>query len=254
MKYLTIVLITLAGIFFSNVNEATCEKTVILTNGEWAPYFSEHMKYYGIGSRIITEAFALEGVRVRYQFYPWKRGLMLAQEGVCDGAVGWEINVDRKEHFYESEVVWESPWVFFYLKKYNFDWKTFDDLKNIKIGGTLEYMYTPQFLEAERSGKIRVDRAASDELGYKKLLAERFDIFPQLLDIGYYQLQKQFTPETFNLFTHHPTSFGKHKEYLLLSKRHEHNRELIEVFNRGLRRLKESGEYQKYFKELKMED
>lgn len=227
------------------------KETVRLTNCEWAPYFSEKLKHYGIGSRIVAESFALEGIRVKYGFYPCKRALMLAQSGDWDGAVGWEINPDREPYFYASDTVWEAPWVFFHLKAYRFDWKTFDDLKNIRIGGTLEYMYTPEFLEAQRSGKINVDRASSDKLGFKKLLGKRFEIFPQLIDIGYYQLKEQFEPETVRLFTHHPTPFGKHAEQLLLSKKHERNKRLIEIFNRGLQKLKESGRYKQYFEEFR---
>lgn len=241
------VFIIIITIFLCNVSFA--EETVRLTNGEWEPYFSENLNYYGIGSRIVTEAFALEGIRVEYGFFPWKRALKIAEDGTWDGAVGWETNPDREPYFYASDTVWEAPWVFFHLKTYPFDWKTFDDLKNVRIGGTLEYMYTPEFMEAEHSGKIRVDRASSDHLGFKKLLGKRFEIFPQLIDIGYFQLQKLFDPETVRLFTHHPTPFGKHSEQLLLSKKHERNKRLTELFNRGLQRLKESGKYEQYFEE-----
>ena len=34
------------------------EQTVSLTNGEFPPYLSENLKYYGVASRIIAEAFA----------------------------------------------------------------------------------------------------------------------------------------------------------------------------------------------------
>ncbi len=32
--------------------------TVTLANGEWAPFFSENLKHYGVVSRIINDAFA----------------------------------------------------------------------------------------------------------------------------------------------------------------------------------------------------
>ena len=247
MKALAKACIIITTILLCNISLA--EETVRLTNGEWSPYFSENLKYYGVGSRIVTEAFALEGVRVEYGFYPWKRGLVLAQHGDWDGAVGWETNFEREQNFYVSDTVWEASWVFFHLKSYHFDWKNFNDLKNIKMGATLAYMYTPEFLEAERSGKINVSRAISDHLGYKKLLAQRIDIFPQLLDVGYYQLQVQFDSQTVRQFTHHPIPFGKHTEQLLLSKKHKRNRRLIEVFNKGLQRLKDSGRYKQYYEE-----
>ncbi|MBU1170362.1 MAG: ABC transporter substrate-binding protein [Proteobacteria bacterium] len=236
----------------SQVNVSSSEETIRLTNGEWAPYFSENLEYYGVGSRIVTEAFALEGITVIYGFFPWSRGLKLAENGSWDGAVGWEINAEREQDLYASDDVWETPWVFFYMKKNTFDWKAFDDLKDVRIGATLGYMYTKEFLDAERSGKISVDRGAtSDQQGFRKLMAGRFDIFPQLIDVGYYQLNASYDAQTVNLFTHHPTPFGKHKEQLLLSKKHERNIRLIKLFNKGLRQLKDSGKYDEYFNELR---
>lgn len=229
----------------------SAEEIVRLTNGEWPPYFSQELPHYGLGSRIVAEAFALEGITVEYTFFPWKRALALAQDGEFDGAVGWQINPEREQYFYASETVWGAPWVFFHLKSLTFDWETFDDLAQYQIGGTLEYMYTAEFLEAERAGKLHVDRAGRDEFGWKKLVAGRIDLFPQLVDIGYYQLQALFEPETVQSVTHHPKAFGMHTEQLLLSKKHERNGRLLEIFNRGLQRLKESGKYDRYFEELR---
>lgn len=252
MKRMLIAVIVILTAFLRDLCFA--EEIVRLTNGEWPPYFSEKLKHNGVGSRIVTEAFALEGIKVEYKFYPWKRGLKTAEDGTFDGAVGWEINPERAKHFYVSDTVWEAPWVFFHLKTNRFDWKTFDDLKSVRIGGTLEYMYTNEFLDAERSGKIKVDRASSDQLGFKKLSKDRLDVFPQIVDVGYYQLRNLFPSETVELFAHHPTPFGKHSEQLLLSKKIKRNKRLIEVFNKGLQRLKDSGKYEQYLEESRRGD
>ena len=251
VRYLLVVW-TVASVFLGIIGQqGEAEEIVRLTNGEWPPYFSENLPHYGIGSRIVTEAFALEGIRVEYAFFPWKRALATAQSGEFDGAVGWQTNPEREQNFYSSETVWEAPWVFFHLKTKSFDWNSLADLKSLAIGGTLEYMYTPEFLEAEKAGAITVDRARRDELSWKKLVAGRIDIFPQLLDIGNVQIQEDLDPDARNLITYHPKPLGMHAEQLLLSKKHERNAQLIEIFNRGLQRLKESGKYDQYFEELR---
>lgn len=43
---------------------------VRLTNGEWAPYLGATLPHQGVASRIVAEAFALEGVTVHWEFYP----------------------------------------------------------------------------------------------------------------------------------------------------------------------------------------
>jgi len=47
---------------------------ITLANGEWAPYMSKNLKQAGYMSHIVTEAFAEEGITVKYVFLPWKRG------------------------------------------------------------------------------------------------------------------------------------------------------------------------------------
>ncbi len=48
--------------------------SVRIANGEYAPYFSEDLKHYGVGSRIVKAAFAEVGINVDYVFRPWERG------------------------------------------------------------------------------------------------------------------------------------------------------------------------------------
>ena len=153
--------------------------------------------------------------------------------GEWDGVVGFETNSEREPYFYASDDLWVAPWVFFHLKTFSFGWETIDDLKGIKIGGTLEYMYTPEFLRAERSGILTIERAPTDQMGFKKLQAGRIELFPQIVAIGYHQLQEMFDPKTVKLFTHHPKPFGMHIEQLLLSKKHKRSRHLVQLFNRG---------------------
>jgi len=228
---------------------SSAEEVVRLTNGDWAPYYSKKLKHYGVASRIVKEAFALEGVRVEYGFFPWKRGFKMAEAGKWDGAVAWNKTPEREKFFYFSDVLWESGWVFFHLKSYPFDWNSLDDLKNVKIGGTLEYIYTVEFLAAEQEGRLKVDRVTTDEQNFRKLLSGRIRIFPQLTDVGFYQLQQLFKPETVKLFTHHPKPLGTHHDYVLLSKKIERNKRLITLFNKGLKKLKDSGKHKQFFDE-----
>jgi polar amino acid transport system substrate-binding protein len=130
--------------------------TIRITNGEWPPYLSEHLKHYGLASRIITEAFALEGVKVSYGFFPWKRSFILAQNGEWDGTAVWFKSPGREQDFYISDPVIEASYVFFHLKSRRFDWNDVDSLKPYTIGATLEYNYGEAFEQAEKNGLINV--------------------------------------------------------------------------------------------------
>ena len=79
---------------------ARAEKAIRLTTGEWAPYISEKLEHFGLVSRIVTEAFALEGVKVEYIFLPWKRAYQEALIGKYDGSAVWTRNSEREKGFY----------------------------------------------------------------------------------------------------------------------------------------------------------
>lgn len=233
----------------SIVTSSNAEETIRLASGEWSPYQSKNLKYYGVASRIVSEAFAMEGIRVEYGYFPWKRSYKYAEKGKWDGTFLWFDTSERREIFYISDSVVDIQYVFFHLKSYSFDWNTIDDLGGIEIGGTLEYNYGDAFQNAEKTNKIKVHRVAADEQNFKRLLKGRIQIFPNDLDAGYEILHKHFTPEQVNLFTYHPVPVKAAPHHLLLSKKIKRNQRMLETFNKGLRILKESGKVEQYLSE-----
>src|SRR5262245_16105332 len=96
---------------------------VRLTNGEWAPYLGTKLPHQGVASRIVKEAFALEGVEVRWEFYPWARSLHLAERGERAGTAVWLRSPEREKTFFVSDPVIESSYYFFHRKDHPLDWK-----------------------------------------------------------------------------------------------------------------------------------
>ncbi len=222
---------------------AQTQDTIRLTNGEWQPYLSKDAPHHGFASHIVTEAFALVGVAVEYGFFPWKRSFILAKEGDWDGSVVWLDSDDRREFFLYSDPVVPSKTAFFHLKSSDFDWNGYEDLRGVRIGGTLEYAYGKEFDAAEKAGIIKTNRAKSDELGLKKLLNGRIEVFPGEVMVTYAQIRDTFPPESAALFTHHPKYVHEEPQYLLLSKKIVGNEAMRDLFNEGLKQLKESGRY-----------
>jgi polar amino acid transport system substrate-binding protein len=227
---------------------ALAVETITLTNGEWRPYMSPDAPHFGVVSRIVSEAFALEGVRVKYVFRPWKRAYIEAQRGEADGTVVWgpgPAGSQREKQFFYSDTVIEGRTVFFYLKRLHFDWKNYDDLVGLKIGGTAGYEY-----EFEVRKDIKIDRASSDEVGFRKLLAGRFDIFPCDLYGGRAVLKQYFSPAEQQQVAAHAKTYAVTSYHLLMSRANPANVRYIDLFNRGLKRLRDSGKYAAYVAEL----
>lgn len=244
-------LLTLMGMLIIGACSVMAEEKILITNGEWPPYFSQDLKHYGLASRIVTEAFALEGISVEYGFFPWKRALQLAQMGAWDGSALWSHSPEREALFYFSKPVVDSGYVFFHLKSYAFDWSSLEDLKNILVGATLEYHYGEAFERAEEEGVIKVERVHADELNFAKLLAQRIQLFPMTKEVGYAMLSKNFSAKDVAKITHHPSPLRMHPLHLLLTRKNPKNKEYIFKFNAGLKKLRDSGKIQQYLQEVR---
>lgn len=231
------------------------EEIIRIANGEWEPFYSENLKYYGLDSRIVTESFGLEGIKVKYGFFPWARSYALSKKGTYDGAIGWPYSKEREKfHYYSKHPINEGKWVFFYRKDLSFYWNNINDLKKFKIGitqGDWVMDGDDKFTKALRDGKLEYERVPMDELNFQKLFKGRIDIFPQQLEVGYEQINKLFSKEDAAQLTHHPKPFRKMALYLLLSKKIDRNRHLVELFDKGFKKLKESGRYDQFIEDFR---
>lgn len=258
-KYRSFLLKTLAAIFAFSVvvltfmampSQASPLEKIRITNGEWAPFMSEDLPHYGIISRIITEAFYLEGIEVEYGFFPWKRSYALAERGQWDGTAGWIKTAEREHHFFFSDPVVDSGYVFFYRKDEPFDWNHITDLKGKKIGGTLEYNYGEAFTQAEMDNILFVERVPEERLNFKKLLSGRIDLFPMNLIVGLDMMNKHLTAAERAQIAWHAKPLLQTPAHLLLSKAVNGNEEKMRRFNRALKKLQQSGAIERYLQEF----
>jgi len=226
------------------------KEEIRIANGEWVPFTSQNLKHYGLFSHIISESFAFNGIAVTYEWFPWKRALDLVKFGDWDCSPGWSITPERKEFGYFSDPIYESKAVFFHLKTYKFNWETFNDLKGVDIGATHGYIYGKEFERAEKEGIIFVERVPTDVINFRKLLKGRIKLFPANLETGFAILNKNFPPNQVKLVTYHPKPYREKAIYhLVFSKKIKRSKRMVEVFNQGLKQLKNSGKYDQYIEE-----
>jgi len=225
-----------------------------ITNGEWTPLLSPKMKHYGLASHIISEAFLLEGVKVNYGFFPWARAYKLAVSGKWDATAIWQSNDERISKFLFSDPVLMTRNVYFHLKKKKIVWSSIEDLKEYRIGATLNYFYGKEFEMAEKNKILKVEREATDEINFKKLFYGRIDIFPLDIVVGYSMIRKLYPNENADKFTNHPKIILEKPLHLLISKNSKKAEIFIKKFNSGLKKLKKSGRFEEFKQNLKKGD
>ncbi len=237
MKKMLMVFFMLVAAMTTNI---FANETITLAIGDWAPYTSQKDKKGKISEVIVSEAFTLENIVVKLEYYPWIRSYLMTTQGDVAGTFPWFYNDKRnKETIYNKEPLIAENEVIFHLKSLDFKWKDFSDLKNYIIGGTIGYNHN--VILAEHG--IKTDQVNSDLLNFKKLLKGRIDLFPVSYNVGYYILNKSFSPELAANVTNQPKAIQEGKMFVLFSKKIPNGQALADKFDIGLKKLKASGRY-----------
>jgi polar amino acid transport system substrate-binding protein len=240
-------------IFFSivllllNSTVSFANTSIRITNGEWEPFLSEYSYEYGLASHIISKSFKIEGIKVKWGFFPWKRSHEIAKLGLWDASATWTPTEERKKDFWISDTVINISYVFFYLKGNNLSWK---NLKGRVVGLSRGYTYGREIKEFIEANELLVDITTKDEQNYQRLLNGRIDLFPNEPIVGYAQIRHTFTHEDADRFTHYPKAFDNTTSNLIISKKCKNGQFLLNKFNSGLNKLKKSGQYDQMFMDL----
>jgi polar amino acid transport system substrate-binding protein len=248
MRLLSLLFVLLTS--FAAMADTPMADEVRLTNGEWSPYLGQNLPHHGVASRIVEEAFALEGVRVKWEFYPWARALRSAQRGKSNGSAVWLRSPEREQVFFISDPVVESGYYLFHRKDRPLDWHQVADLAPLRIGGAIDYDYGQAFQQAEHDGRLKVSRLSSEAQGLRMLLAGRLDVFPMDKVVAFDMLHSQFSREERGQLSFHPLPLRSDGLHLLLSRQVPGNEQRMERFNRGLKALRESGKVAQYLMEI----
>jgi polar amino acid transport system substrate-binding protein len=248
--------------------QAFAKNSIKLAAGDWAPFLKKKgLAHQGVGAHIVTSAFDKVGVKVKFKFMPWAKGMTEAKKGKkVDGAILWLKKTEREAIFEYSKRVMAETNVFFHLKSKPFKCVSTsngllgDDCmkdiagKKLKVGGILKFSYSDAFDKAVGKAGDHDDtskaiiksfkRERKSILNFKKLLKGKIDIYPQEINVGYYELNNELKGKASKV-THFKVPLQENPSYLIMPKKNSYSKGLVEKFNKGLQALKDSGEYSK---------
>lgn len=238
---------TLAVALVAPMGTVSAEE-IVLSNGDWLPYMAERLPGHGIMSRLVSDAFASQGIKVRYVFRPWPRAYAEAAQLRVDGSIVWspgKPDSDRVRDFLYSDVIFHGRSVFFHLRGSGFTWNDWSDLARWRIGGSAGYEY-----RFEQTPNVRIDRGPTDEHCLRKLLAKRIDTCAMVEHVGKYVMKVRMTPADAALLEISSKPYGSTPYHLILPKAAPGSERLRLAFNKGLQKLKDDGSYQRYMRDL----
>lgn len=222
---------------------------VRIATGELPPYATAEASDSGTALQIVRRAFALAGHEVRYQFMPWPRAQNETRAGLWDASAYWGANEERQRDFLLSSNVMSEQWVFVHRRDKPITWRQLPDLKPYVLGVVKGYTYTPELWSLAREGELRTDPTHDDLAGLRKLQLGRIDAMPLERGTACYLLLNHFSADEARQFDYHPRlltdSFTTH---VIFPKDKPRSAGLLADFNRGLKQLQLSGEYQRLLK------
>ena len=247
-------LLAILFLFAAMIHPAAAETTppppasIKVAIGDWPPYFGENLPGYGIASKLITEAFAVSGIKVTYVFFPWNRSLDQARNGWIEATGGWSDVDNRRADFYFSKLLITSNFVLYYPKDRPLICQSIKDLYGHKIGATFGYHYGDEFERAEKDKKIRVIRTATDQINLQNLALGRIDGFVLDEIVGNYMLANDLPATDAAKIATSSFSVNTDPLHLLVSRKIKNGEELIRLFDKGLDSIHKDGTYDRIVK------
>ncbi|MBI4806146.1 MAG: transporter substrate-binding domain-containing protein [Desulfovibrio sp.] len=218
---------------------ATAEaKTFTVLTGEWLPYTSESLECGGPMACVVKEAVAVSGHTVLLEFVPWRRNELEVLSGAALATFPWSRTSAFEKNCYASTPLGNHQMAFFYLEKKLPGWNftTLEELKKHRIGGSRGYAYVEIF---EAAG-IQADYAQDVEKSFVKLFTDRVDLVVENEIVGWAVLEKNHL-ELLDQIAVAKTPLFVRPLHVMVSKTHPDGVEFLEVLNRGLALLKQSG-------------
>lgn len=236
-------LVLLGLLVFSNPSKS---ESIKISTGEFAPYSGKGLDSKGIATQIVVGAFESSQQRhqLDFEFLPWKRALEYTKAGKSDVSYPYFKNADREQDYYFSEALYTSiGQVYGNASTKDHNEPVPYSLVCIPLGYALgsvndivnKYKLTLvrpnyliqcfQLLYKQRVEYVFANKAVAEYLVEEKLVPKPDKLFP----LPFFQ----------TIASHH-----------VIAAKNDKNKRIIESFNQGLAKFKQTEQYQKLTKSI----
>ncbi len=211
-------------------------KTVSMACNHFPPLKIENgdLNMPGADIEVLSTTFALSSIQVKTTFFPWKRALVLAQNGKYDGLCSCSYTKDRENDFYFSNEIGQNSIGIYTLKK-----EQPGSLKKLK-GKSIGVVRGYNLEEELKKYQVKIVAGASDINLLKMLKAKRIDaVYSYKTVIAELAKSNPFISE---LYFHEVYAAPY---FTCFSKKIKNGKSLLNIFNKNLETIKEDGTYLK---------
>lgn len=216
------------------------------------PPFSYHQRVDGKKSRtvagfdvdVLEYVFAGSEQKLEFDLLPWARCLLLARQGHYDIVMDGIKSPERERDFLHAATHYSLTPVFLYLKsepKPALD--SIRDLAHLRICSQADYNYAPYGIpDAMITNRARTidDAAAMLKLGRCNIILQEVEVLNAHARLGGLDLMNSPEFEKFR-----PDWVKVIDFYFMVPRTNTHRKELIDVLDRGIARMRKSGELER---------
>lgn len=142
--------------------------------------YSKDGKPAGINVEIVQQGLKRMGYDAEIQIVPWKRALIMVQNGTADGIIDAAYSQERSEYLhFPAEELHTEEWYCFKRKgsELTLD-EDFANAEDITLGTSRGFVYGGAIQEAiDNSYFKRIEEVRNNELNIKKIATGRLDMF-----------------------------------------------------------------------------
>ncbi|SMC22349.1 amino acid ABC transporter substrate-binding protein, PAAT family (TC 3.A.1.3.-) [Andreprevotia lacus DSM 23236] len=216
--------------------------TLTLTLQEYPPFMGQSLPGRGLLSSAVASVFARAGYSVNFEPAPNNRAIEAPRRGMADGSFGWAKTPEREKDLYYTAPVMALRMVFCQRVEAHYEWQKLTDLAPYRIGTTLGNFYSDEFEKLARSGKLKVDPGPSDEANFRKLLADRVDLFPIDAEVGPYLMHQSLTPAERARLSCPDHAYWSAPLHVVISKARPDGQAIVAAFDEALQNMQRTGE------------
>lgn len=215
-------------------------KTLNVANGnDFKPFTDNRLPKGGMASLITEEAFRLSGWEISYQWLPWKRGYKMTRSMELDAAIPWTRRADTTQ-----DLAYSDPLITMLDQVWSVEAEGIGsnaDLKGktgcIPIGYTVPEKQKPMY----DVGLFKLVSPATMTACFKMLAKKHVD-FVFCNSVQGHSILKDAALKQSNI---QPVLSAKEpiELFLVMSKYHPLQDEILSDFNKGLKALRAKGRY-----------
>lgn len=210
----------------------------------WAPY--SDVRGQGLSNRLVKAAFAAVGYEAKISVMPYARVEHQVLSGVSHGGFNVTRQASTENLFlFGNEPLLSAPASFFFSKQQGQHFESYDTLPDgVKIGLIIGYEYGDIYQVNQH--RFTETRVSHQHQLIRMLLAGRVDAVIMFDEVAKYTLKKMHLSgnDLQKGFQNHVSDI-----YVAFSPKYPSAQYLSERLDKGLRLLKERGEYQQMFAE-----